>query len=46
MLNESVQKVLKELNSITNSGIIKYPETVLVSESQDVMVKVNLSDFD
>lgn len=46
MLNKNVQKVLKELNNITNSGILRYPETVLVSDAQDVQVKVNLADFD
>lgn len=46
MLNNNVQAVLKGLNSITNSGIIRYPETVLVSDAQDIQVKVNLQNFD
>lgn len=46
MLNKQTQKVLKELNTITNSGIISYPETVLVSEQQDIMVRVNLGALD
>lgn len=46
MLNENVQQVLKELNSITNSGIIRYPNTVLVSDAQDIMVNVNLQNLD
>ena len=46
MLNTNVQQVLKELNSITNSGIITYPRTVLVSDAQDIMVDVNIQDLD
>lgn len=46
MLNTNVQQVLKELNSITNSGIITYPRTVLLSDAQDIMVDVNIQDLD
>lgn len=46
MLNSSVQKVLKELNKITNSAIIKYPKTVLISDSQDIMLDVDISKLD
>lgn len=46
MINKNVQQVLKSLNSITNSGIIKYPRTVLVSDAQDIMVDINISELD
>ena len=39
-------EVLGDINSITNSIILKYPETVAVAESQDMMVKVDFSKLD
>lgn len=46
MLNKDVQNVLTQINGITNSIILRFPETVAVSESQDMMVLVNLENLD
>jgi hypothetical protein len=46
MFNKNVTQVLSEINGITNSLIVKYPITVAVSESQDMMIHVNISKLD
>lgn len=46
MFNKNMIDVLSEINNITDTVILKYPQTVAVSESQDVMVLVDLSKFD
>lgn len=46
MLNQNTQKILKELNKISNSAIIRYPKTIVASDSQDVIVAVDLSKTD
>lgn len=46
MFNDKVIDVLTQINSITNSAILKYPETVALSESQDMMVYFNISKLD
>lgn len=46
MFNKQTLDVLTQINGITNSVILKYPTTVAVSESQDMMINVNLSEFD
>ena len=46
MFNNNVISVLTQINTITNSVILKYPTTVAVSESQDVMVSIDLSELD
>jgi len=46
MFNNKMTEVLGDINSITNSIILKYPETVAVAESQDMMVKVDFSKLD
>jgi hypothetical protein len=46
MFNKKMTDVLTDINGITNSIILKYPETVAVAESQDMMVKVDISKLD
>ncbi len=46
MFNKNVTDVLTQLNGITNSVILKYPQTVAVSESQDMLVLVDISALD
>jgi len=46
MFNENVINVLSQINGITNSVILKYPETVAVSEAQDMMVFFNVAELD
>jgi|GEM_PF-2345512 hypothetical protein len=46
MFNKNVTDVLTQLNGITNSVILKYPQTIAVSESQDVLVLVDISALD
>jgi hypothetical protein len=46
MFNNSVIDVLSQINGITNSVILKYPKTVAVSESQDMMVLFDVSKLD
>jgi hypothetical protein len=45
MLNTEVLSVLSQLNAVTNSIIIKHPQTVAVSEAQDVMICVDVSEL-
>ena len=46
MFNKNVTDVLSQINGVTNSIILKYPQTVAVSESQDLLVLVDLSALD
>jgi len=46
MLNKNVIHVLKSLNGITNTGILKYPTTILNNPSGDVVVKIGLDKLD
>lgn len=46
MFNKNVIDVLTQVNGITNSVILKYPKTVAVSESQDVLLLVDISALD
>lgn len=46
MFNKNVTDVLAQVNGVTNSVILKYPKTVAVSESQDMMLLVDISALD
>ena len=46
MFNKNVTDVLSQINGVTNSIILKYPQTVAVSESQDMMLLVDISALD
>lgn len=46
MFNKNVIDVLSQINGVTNSVILKYPQTVAVSESQDMMLLVDISKLD
>lgn len=46
MFNKNVIDVLQQVNGVTNSVILKYPQTVAVSESQDLMLLVDISKLD
>ena len=46
MFNSKVIDVLSQVNGITDSLILKYPTTVAVSESQDIMVSFDVSALD
>jgi len=46
MLNPAVINVLTQVNQITNSVILKYPQTVAVSESQDMLVMFDVAALD
>ena len=46
MFNKNVLEVLQQVNGVTNSVILKYPQTVAVSESQDLMMLVDISKLD
>jgi len=46
MFNKNVIDVLQQVNGVTNSIILKYPKTVAVSESQDIMLLVDISTLD
>lgn len=41
--NEKLTTVLSQINGMTNSIILKYPQTVAVSESQDIMTLIDTS---
>lgn len=45
-MNKSVLQILKEINKITDSVILKYPITIAASESNDIKVMVNLGNLD
>jgi len=46
MFNKNVIDVLSQINGVTNSIVLKYPETVAISESQDMMLLLNISSLD
>lgn len=46
MFNQKVIDVLNEINTVTNSVILKYPKTIAVSEAQDIMVMFDVSKLD
>lgn len=46
MFNKNVIDVLTQVNSITNSVILSYPQTVAVSEAGDMQVLVDISKID
>ena len=46
MFNKEVINVLTQINGITNSVILKYPKTVAVAETQDMMVSFDISKLD
>jgi len=46
MFNKDIVDVLTQINGVTNSIILKYPQTVAVSDAQDVMVLIDISDLD
>lgn len=46
MFNKDVINVLSQINGVTNSVILKYPQTVAVSESQDMMLLFDISALD
>lgn len=46
MFNKDVINVLSQINAVTNSVILKFPQTVAVSESQDMMLLLDISALD
>lgn len=46
MFNKNVTDVLSQINAGTNSIILKYPQTVAVSESRDVMFLIDIESLD
>jgi hypothetical protein len=46
MFNKDTINVLQEVNKITNSVILKYPTTIAVSETQDIMVSFDTGSLD
>jgi len=46
MLNPQLVEVLTQINGMTNNIILKYPQTVAVSESQDMLLLVDISKLD
>lgn len=46
MFNSKVIDVLTQINGITNSIILKYPLTVGLSESQDMLFLIDISELD
>lgn len=46
MFNKEVITVLSQINGLTNSVVLKYPRTVAVTDSQDIMVHVDISKLD
>jgi hypothetical protein len=46
MFNKKVINVLTQINGVTNSIILKYPQTIAVSDPQDVMILVDISALD
>ena len=46
MFNNNVLNLLTQFNSMTNSIILRYPYTVLVSSSADMMVQIPIKDLD
>lgn len=46
MFNPQVLSVLSQVNGITNSVILKYPQTVAASEAKDVLVLFDIEKLD
>ena len=46
MFNQKLIDVLTQVNGITNSVILKYPKTVAVSDSQDMMLHLDVTELD
>jgi hypothetical protein len=46
MFNKKVVDVLTQVNAITNSVILKYPQTVAASESKDMKIMFDISKLD
>jgi len=46
MFNSKVIDVLSQMQGMTNSVILKYPQTVAVSESQDMLILFDVSKLD
>lgn len=46
MLNKNIIGAIQSLNGITNSGILKYPTTILNNSAGDIVVKIGLSSLD
>lgn len=46
MFNKEVLQVLQQVNSVTNSIILKYPQTIAVAETGDIQILFDLSKLD
>jgi len=46
MFNNKMTDVLTQINGITNSVILQYPQTIALSESMDMMALVDFSSLD
>lgn len=46
MFNKNVLNLLSQVNGVTNSIILRYPKTVAISETQDMMVMFDVSELD
>lgn len=46
MFNKNLIDVLSQVNGITNSVILKYPQTVAVSEAGDILLLIDVSKLD
>lgn len=46
MFNKSTIELLTQVNAITNSVILKYPQTVAISDSRDIQVVFDISEVD
>ena len=46
MLNLATQKVLRQLNAISDKVILKYPVTTISSESSEILVNVDMQALD
>ena len=46
MLNKNVTNVLQEVQKITNSIILKYPQTIANSAAGDILISMNISALD
>lgn len=46
MFNKNMIDVLSQINSVSNSIVLKYPKTVAVSDSGDMLLHVDFSEID
>lgn len=46
MFNNTLCSLLSQVNNVTNSIILRYPETIAVSEDQGMLVRFNVSELD